>query len=41
VLTATLRFEGRKIWRDEILDKRFRIIDGEIGVGRIVRCMND
>jgi hypothetical protein len=26
--------EGTKIWRDEILDKRFRNIDADIGITR-------
>jgi hypothetical protein len=28
-----MRNEGIQIWRDGILDKRFRVIDAEIGIG--------
>jgi hypothetical protein len=31
-----LRCEGTNIWRDEILDKKFRNVDTEIGIRRIV-----
>jgi hypothetical protein len=33
-----LKYDGAKIWRDEILDKKFRNIDPEINVRRSVGC---
>jgi hypothetical protein len=33
----TLRCEGIKIWRDGILDKRFKNTDAEIGIRSIIR----
>jgi hypothetical protein len=33
-----LRCEGTKIWRDQSLDKRFRNIDAEIGIGTTEEC---
>jgi hypothetical protein len=33
-----LRCEGTKIWRDQILDKRFRNIGARIGIRRILGC---
>jgi hypothetical protein len=33
-----LRCEGIKICRDEILGKRFKNVDEEIGIRRIVEC---
>jgi hypothetical protein len=33
-------YEENKIWRDEILDKRFENIDAEIGIRRSVGCKN-
>jgi hypothetical protein len=35
-----LRYEGTKIWRDEILGKRYGNIDVEMGIRRIVGCEN-
>jgi hypothetical protein len=35
-----LRCEGAKIWRRQILDKRCRNIDPEIGIRRTVGCKN-
>jgi hypothetical protein len=35
-----LRCEGIKVWRNGILDKRFKNTDAEIGIRRIIRCMN-
>jgi hypothetical protein len=39
-LSHILRCEGTKMWRKEILDKRFWNIDPEIGIRKIVRCKN-
>jgi hypothetical protein len=39
-LSHILRFDGMKMWREEILDKRFWNIDPEIGIRKIVGCKN-
>jgi hypothetical protein len=35
-----LRCDGTKMWREEILDKRFWNIDPEIGIRKIAGCKN-
>jgi hypothetical protein len=32
-----MRCEGTKVWRKEILDKRFRNIHAEVGIRKTVR----
>jgi hypothetical protein len=39
-LSHILRCDGTKMWREEILDKRFWNIDPEIGIGKIAGCKN-
>jgi hypothetical protein len=35
-----LRCEGTKVWKVEILDKKYRNIDIEMGIRRAVGCKN-
>jgi hypothetical protein len=37
-LSHILRCDGMKMWREEILDKRFWNIDPEIGIRKIAGC---
>jgi hypothetical protein len=37
-LSHVLRCDGAKMWREEILDKNFWIIDPEIGIRKIAGC---
>jgi hypothetical protein len=39
-LSHILRCDGTKMWREEILDKRFWNIDPEIGIRKIVGSKN-
>jgi hypothetical protein len=39
-LSHILRCEGKKMWREKILDKRFWNIDPEIGIRKIAGCKN-
>jgi hypothetical protein len=39
-LSHILRCDGTKMWREEILDKRFWNIDPEIGIRKIAGCKN-
>jgi len=32
-----MRYEGTKVWRKEILDKRFKNIHAEVGIRKTVR----
>jgi hypothetical protein len=39
-LSHILRCDGTKMWREDILDKKFWNIDPEIGIRKIARCKN-
>jgi hypothetical protein len=35
-----VRCEGTKFWKVEILDKKYRNVDAEMGIRRTVGCKN-